>query len=199
MQQLLAVQLFDHIHLGQNIRHSDRMVRQEAQREYSGHQESFQHKTLLAVLCVRVTFSDLHGPQLQCNLHVENDEDQEQDTKEHYHSQVGATSQQPLIVEMEADLVAWVFLLVTNKEHSGSNEENHPDDVAGYAAPQHLLYAEDPDWLDDLQVAVQADQAEEGDAGIHVDVEEDTHHFAQEVRPLFVMVVDPQWQTQDQE
>lgn len=102
-------------------------------------------------------------------------------------------------MEMEADSVAWVALLVTNKEQTCSKEKKSPDDVAGYAAPQHLLDTEDPDWLDNLQVAVQADQAEEGDAGIHVDVEENTHHFTQEERSFFVMEVDPHWQTQDQE
>lgn len=67
------------------------MVRQEAQREYHGHQERFQNQSLLLVWCIRVTFSHLYGSELQRNLHVENDEHKEQAKKERHNRQVDAT------------------------------------------------------------------------------------------------------------
>lgn len=102
-------------------------------------------------------------------------------------------------MEMEADFFTWVVLLVTNKKRAGSYEKDGPDCITCYTAPHGLLQTEDPDCLDDLQVAIQTDQAKKGDAGVHVDVKEHTHDFAQEEGSLFVVEVNPQGQTQEQE
>lgn len=195
----MALKISNHVHLSQNVRDAYYMVRHETHRENSRHQESLYDDLLFSTLPLRVAISQGHRPQFVGDLHIKAKKRQVEKQKQHHSGQVNNSANNPLAVEVEADLVARMFLAEACKEGSRSRNEDHPDGITYHLAPARLLDTKDPNRFDDFQVAVQADQTEEEDAGVHVYVEEDAHHLAQIKWSFSIVVVDTQRQTQDQE
>lgn len=196
MQQLLALQISNHTHLSQNVRDADHMVRHETHRENCRHQERFYDDLLFPTLSLRVAVSKGHSLEFIGDLHIKTKKSHVKKQKQHHGSQVNNSTDNSFAVEMEADLVARMFLVVACKEGAHSRDEDHPDGITHHLAPPRLLDTKDPHGFDDFQVAIQADKTEEQDAGIHVDVKEDAHHLAQIKGSFFVVVVDTEGQTQ---
>lgn len=174
------------------------MVRQETQSKNGRYQESLHDDPLFATLCFRVTITHGHSPEFISDLHIKTKKGHIKNKEEHHRCQVNDPTDSPLAVEVEANFVARMFQAVACQKGDHSGNEDYPDGVACHVAPLGLLDAEHPNRLDDFQVAIQTDEAEEQDAGIHVQVEEDAHHLAQVEGTYFVVVVNPDRQTQDQ-
>lgn len=198
MQLLLDAEILDDIHLGEDVGNSDHMVREEAEREDGRHQKGPHYYLLLPALGQQVIAAKGHGAQLRTDCPVEAHEDQEEDKEQPHHHQVDGPTCWPLPMEVEADFVAGFGASLTQEEEEGAASKNHPDDAGSVAAPLYSVDSEDLDGLYDLQVAVQANEAQEDDAGIHGDVERDSHHPAEEEGALLVVVVDSKRQAQDQ-
>ncbi len=175
------------------------MVGQETQCKNGWYQESLYDDPLFATLCLGVTITHGHSPEFLSDLHIKTKKGYIKNKEEHHCCQVYDPTDKSFAVEVEANLVTRMFLTVAWKQGHRSWNEDHPDDVACCVAPLCLLDSKDPNRLDDFQISIQTDEAEEQDAGIHVDVEKDAHHLAQIEGTFFVVVVNSQGQTHDQE
>lgn len=137
--------------------------------------------------------------QLGKYLAVEVEEEKQHDEEGGHRGHVEGCCRGAFAPEVEAFMVTGPLPSSLKEERQHEGEVHRPNHPGGQRAAGHGVNPVFLEGTDDLQVAVQADQAEESDADVHVEVEEGPDDAAKDTGLTPVLEGDAEGQAEGQQ
>lgn len=186
-------------HLGKDVGYSNHVVGDKAHEEDYQNHKSLYDNSAAHLFIALLGFLQRDRTELERDFTIGIKEKEEQKEEKSHHQHIEYASSGALVLEMEALVATGSTFISVQKEAKHCDEAEDPHHRGHGHAERPGVDSELLKGLDDFQVTVQADQAEEQNADVHGDVEDHADHLAESRRTAVFLVSHPEGQTEGEQ